>query len=142
MQFDQKRREFITLLGGVAAAWSVPVHAQQPDGMRRIGVLMAHAESDPEFKAYVAAFRAGLEKLGWTEGRNIQIDFRWGALDDAEARERSAKEVIALQPDVILTQNTPPTASMLKQTRTIPVGFLIVADPIRSGFLESPAPPG
>jgi putative ABC transport system substrate-binding protein len=110
--------------------------------MRRIGVLMAHAESDPEFKAYVAAFRAGLEKLGWTEGRNIRIDFRWGALDDAEARERSAKELIALQPDLILTQNTPPTASMLKQTRTIPVVFVIVADPVGSGFVESLARPG
>jgi putative ABC transport system substrate-binding protein len=137
-----KRREFISLLGGVAAAWSVPAHAQQPEGMRRIGVLMAHAESDPEFKAYVAAFRAGLEKLGWTEGRNIRIDFRWGALDDAEARERSAKEIIALQPDLIITQNTPPTASMLKQTRTIPVVFVIVADPVGSGFVESLARPG
>jgi hypothetical protein len=74
---DMRRREFITLLGG-AAAWPVPARAQQPEGMRRIGVLMAHAESDPEFKTYVAAFRGGLEKLGWTDGRNIRIDFRWG----------------------------------------------------------------
>jgi putative tryptophan/tyrosine transport system substrate-binding protein len=113
-----KRREFITLLGGAAAAWPLAARAQQPDGMRRIGVLMAHAESDPEFKTYVAAFRGGLEKLGWTEGRNIRIDFRWGALDDAESRQRSAKELVALLPDLILTQNTPPTASMLQQTRT------------------------
>jgi putative ABC transport system substrate-binding protein len=135
------RRELIALLGG-ATAWPLAARGQQPNGMRRIGVLMAHAESDPEFKAYVAAFRAGLEKLGWTEGRNIRIDFRWGALDDAEARERSAKELIALQPDLILTQNTPPTASMLKQTRTIPVVFVIVADPVGSGFVESLARPG
>src|SRR5204863_899517 len=105
-------------------------------------VLMAHPESDPEFKAYLAAFRGGLEKLGWTEGRNIQIDFRWGALDDPEARQRSAKELIGLQPEVILTQNTPPTASMLKQTRTIPVVFVIVADPVGSGFVANLARPG
>ena len=138
-----RRREFLGGIGGAAAvAWPLAARGQQPNGMRRIGVLMAHAESDPEFKAYVTAFRAGLEKLGWTEGRNIRIDFRWGALDDAEARERSAKELIALQPDLILTQNTPPTASMLKQTRTIPVVFVIVADPVGSGFVESLARPG
>jgi putative tryptophan/tyrosine transport system substrate-binding protein len=138
-----RRREVLGVIGGAAAvAWPHAARGQQPNGMRRIGVLMAHAESDPEFKAYVAAFRAGLEKLGWTEGRNIRIDFRWGALDDAEARERSAKELIALQPDLILTQNTPPTASMLKQTRTIPVVFVIVADPVGSGFVESLARPG
>ena len=110
--------------------------------MRRIGVLMAHAESDPEFQAYVTAFREGLQKLGWTEGRNIQIDFRWGALDDAELRQRSANELIALQPDLIVTQNTPPTASMLQQTRTIPVVFVVVADPVGSGFVQNLARPG
>jgi putative ABC transport system substrate-binding protein len=110
--------------------------------MRRIGVLMAHAESDTEFKAYVAVFRSGLEKLGWSEGRNIRIDFRWGALDDADARQLSAKQLIALEPELILTQNTPPTASMLQQTRTIPVVFVIVADPVGSGFVESLARPG
>ena len=137
-----KRRAFITLLGGAAAAWPLAARAQQPGGMRRIGVLMAHAESDPEFRAYVAAFRNGLEKLGWTEARNIRIDFRWGALDDAEARQRSAKELIASEPDLILTQNTPPTASMLQQTRSIPVVFVVVADPVGSGFVESLARPG
>jgi putative tryptophan/tyrosine transport system substrate-binding protein len=110
--------------------------------MRRIGLLMAHPEGDPEFQAYVAAFREGLHKLGWTEGRNIRIDSRWGALDDSESRQRSAKELVALQPDIILTQNTPPTASMLQQTRTIPVIFVIVADPVGSGFVESLARPG
>jgi len=137
-----KRRKFIMLLSAAAAAWPLAARAQQPERMRRIGVLMAHAESDPEFKAYVAAFRGGLEKLGRTEGRNIQIDFRWRSLDDPEARQRSAKELIGLQPDVILTQNTPPTASMLNQTRTIPVVFVIVADPVGSGFVESLARPG
>jgi putative ABC transport system substrate-binding protein len=143
MRYDRlKRRDFITLLGGVVAAWPLAARAQQPEGMRRIGVLMAHAESDPEFKTYVAAFRGGLEKLGWTEGRNIRIDFRWGALDDAETRQRSAKELVALLPDLILTQNTPPTASMLQQTRTIPVVFVVVADPAGSGFVGNLARPG
>ena len=137
-----RRREFITLLGGVAAAWPGVVGAQQLGRMRRIGVLMAHPENDAEFKDYVTAFRGGLEKLGWTEGYNTRIDFRWGALDDAEARQRSAKELTALEPDVILTQNTPPTASMLQQTRIIPVVFVIVADPVGSGFVESLARPG
>src|SRR5499433_2279843 len=137
-----QRREFITLLGGVAIGWPLAVWAQQPERMRRIGVLMAHAESDPEFKAYMAAFREGLEKLGWAEGRNIQVESRWGALDDAEARQRSARELVALQPDLILTQNTPPTASMLEQSRTIPVVFVVVADPVGSGFVQSLARPG
>ena len=110
--------------------------------MRRIGVLMAHTENDPEFKDYLDAFRQGFQKLGWIEGRNINIDTRWGALDDAEMRQRSAKELIALRPDIILTQNTPPTASMLQQTRTIPVIFVIVADPVGSNFVASLARPG
>ena len=88
-----RRREFIKFLGGTAAVWPLAAHAQQPDQMRRVGVLMAHAESDPEFQAYVSAFREGLQKLGWTEGRNIQLHFRWGALDDAELRQRSAIEL-------------------------------------------------
>jgi putative ABC transport system substrate-binding protein len=132
-----RRREFIALLGGTAATWPLAARAQQADRVRRVGVLMAHPESDPEFQAYVAAFREGLQKFGWTENRNIQIDFRWGALDDAEARQRSAKELVSLQPDLILTQNTPPTASMLQLTRTIPIVFVVVADPVGSGFVES-----
>src|SRR5437762_2046969 len=135
-----RRREFITILGG-AAAWPVRAHAQQLERKRRIGVLMAHAKNDAEFHDYMSAFREGLQKLGWTEGRNIQIESRWGALDDAEARQRSARELIALQPDLILTQNTPPTASMLEQTRTIPVVFVIVAVAVGSGFVHSLARP-
>jgi putative ABC transport system substrate-binding protein len=137
-----QRREFITLIGGAVAVWPLAAQAQQPERMRRIGVLMAHTESDPEFQAYLGAFRDGLQKLGWSEGRNIRIDARWGALDDAELRQRSAKELIALQPHLILTQNIPPTASMLQQTRTIPVIFVIVADPVSSGFVGSLARPG
>jgi putative ABC transport system substrate-binding protein len=137
-----RRREFISVVSGAAVAWPLVTRAQQPDRMHRIGVLMAHAETDPEFQDYLAAFGEELHKLGWTEGRNIQIDARWGALDDAEVRQRSANELVAMRPDVILTQNTPPTATMLQQTRAIPVIFVIVADPVGSGFVESLARPG
>ena len=136
------RRKFITGVGGATIAWPLTTHAQQADRMRRIGVLMAHPESDPEFRAYLAAFREELQKLGWTEGRNIQIETRWGALNDTGLRQRSAKELAALQPEVILSQNTPPTASMLQETRSIPIVFVIVADPVGSGFVESWARPG
>ena len=137
-----RRREFITLLGGMAASWPLGARAQQNEKVRRIGVLMAHTENDPEFKDYLDAFRQGLQKLGWIEGRNVQIDTRWGALADADMRQRSARELVALRPDIILTQNTPPTASMLQETRTIPVIFVIVADPVGSGFAASLARPG
>ena len=136
-----RRREFITLLGG-AAAWPLAARAQQPDRMRRIGVLMGFAESDPEAQAYVAAFREGLQKLGWTEGRNIRIDTRWAAPADAESMQRFAKELVALQPDLILSHNTPTTAALLQQTRTIPIIFAIVADPVGSGFVASFPRPG
>jgi putative ABC transport system substrate-binding protein len=135
------RREFITLVGG-AAAWPLLARAQQGEPMRRIGVLMAHTERDPEFQNYLNAFREGLQKRGWIEGRNIRIDTRWGALDDAEVRQQSAKELLALEPDIILTQNTPPTASMLQQTRTVPIVFVVVADPVGSGFVGSLSRPG
>jgi putative ABC transport system substrate-binding protein len=134
-----KRRDFTFLLGGTLASWPLVVHAQRP--LRRIGVLMAHSENDAEFKAYVGAFGDGLQRLGWSESLNIHIDFRWGALDDTAGREQSAKELLALQPEIILTQNTPPTASMLQQTHTIPVVFVIVADPVGSRFVESLARP-
>jgi putative ABC transport system substrate-binding protein len=137
-----QRRAFVTLIGGAAFAWPLAARAQQPERVRRISVLMAHAETDPEYQDYLAAFREELHKLGWTEGRNIQIDTRWGALDDAKLRQQSANELIALQPDLIITQNTPPTATMLKQTRTIPVIFVIVADPVGSGFVSNLARPG
>jgi ABC-type uncharacterized transport system substrate-binding protein len=138
-----RRRDFIkSVVGSTAVIWPRAARAQQTERMRRIGVLMAHTENDPEFKDYLDAFRQGLQKLGWIEGRNINIDTRWGALDDAEMRQRSANELIALGPDIILTQNTPPTASMLQQTRTIPVIFVIVADPVGSNFVASLARPG
>jgi ABC-type uncharacterized transport system substrate-binding protein len=137
---DMKRREFIMLLGG-AAAWPLAARAQQPNGMRRIGILITLAESDTVGQAYVGAFREELQKLGWMEGRTFRIDTR-RATPDVESIQRFAKELVALQPDVILTQNTPTTASMLQQTRTIPIIFANVADPVGSGFVASLPRPG
>jgi putative ABC transport system substrate-binding protein len=136
-----RRREFITLLGGATVAWSVATHAQQTERVRRIGVLMAFAESDHEAQSWVAAFREELRKLGWTEGRNSEIDTRW-ATADVESMQRFAKEFVGLQPDLILTSSTPATAAMLKQTRTIPIIFVWVADPVGSGFVASLPRPG
>src|SRR5262245_45024177 len=99
-----RRRDFISLIGGAAATWPLGARAQQSDKVRRIGVLMAHREGDPEFRDYLNAFRQGLQKFGWIEGRNIQIDTRWGALDDADGRLQAGKELLALNPDIILTQ--------------------------------------
>jgi ABC-type uncharacterized transport system substrate-binding protein len=135
-----RRREFILLLGGSAAAWPLAARAQ-PDGMRRIGVLMAYDASDQEGQAWIAAFRDGLQKLGWMEGRNIRIDSRWAAAD-AESRQRLAKELVALAPDLILTQNTPTTLAMMEQTRTIPIIFANVVDPVGSGFVAGLPRPG
>src|SRR5262245_6427214 len=112
MQFKQlKRREFITLLGG-AATWPVAGRAQQPDGMRRAGVLMGVADSDRAGQAYVAAFRERLQTLGWMEGQNIRIDTRWATRADPELMQRFARELIALQPDVILSPVTVTTAAL------------------------------
>jgi ABC-type uncharacterized transport system substrate-binding protein len=137
-----KRREFITLLGGAAAAWPLAARAQQPDRMRRIGVLMSVPESDPEAQDWLGAFGEGLQQLGWTAGRNIRLDYRWAAPFDAESRQRVGKELVALQPDLILTQNTVSTASILQETRSIPIIFANVVDPIGSGFVASLARPG
>jgi ABC-type uncharacterized transport system substrate-binding protein len=135
-----KRREFITLLG--AAAWPLAARAQQGERMRRIGVLMPLAADDPIGQARIAALREGLEKLGWTDGRNIRIDIRWTTTADVESMQRFAKELVALQPDLIVTQSTPITATLLQETRTIPIVFALVADPIGSGFVASFAKPG
>jgi len=136
-----RRRYFITLLGGTVVAWPFGADAQQSDRMRLIGVLMGLAESDHEAQSWVAAFREELRKLGWTEGRNIEIDTRW-ATADVESMKRLAKELVALQPDFILTSTTPATAAMLQHTRTIPIIFVLVGDPVGSGFVASLARPG
>jgi ABC-type uncharacterized transport system substrate-binding protein len=136
-----RRREFITLLGGAAVAWPLAAGAQQPERIRRIGVLMSFAESDPQAQARVAAFRKGLQMLGWAEDRNVRIDIRWAA-SDAVLMQRFAKELVALQPDLILSHNTPTTASLLQHTRTIPIVFVVVSDPVGSGFVASFPQPG
>jgi putative ABC transport system substrate-binding protein len=137
-----RRREFIALLGGAATAWPLAALAQQPERMRRIGVLMGYPENDLEGPAFFAAFREGLEKLGWVEDHNFRFDTRWVAPEDAEARQRFAKELVALQPDLILSSVTPTTAALLEQTRTIPIVFATVADPVGSGFVASFPQPG
>jgi putative tryptophan/tyrosine transport system substrate-binding protein len=135
------RRELIAAIGS-AAAWPLAARAQQGERVRLIGVLMGHAESDSEAQAHIAAFRDGLQKLGWTEGRNTWIDYRWAASDDAESMQRFANELVALQPDLILSQGTPTTTALLRQTRTIPIVFATVGDPIGSGFVASFPRPG
>jgi putative tryptophan/tyrosine transport system substrate-binding protein len=132
-----RRREFINLIGGVAAAWPLAARAQQGERMRRIGILMGFPEGDREGQAFVSAFRDGLRQLGWIEGRNIRIDRRWAAADDAALIPRFANELVALEPDLILSHSTPTTAALLKQTRTIPIVFAFVSDPLGSGFVAS-----
>ena len=135
-----RRREFIMLIGG-AAAWPFAARAQQSERVPRIGVLMPYIESDREGQGNVSAFREGLQKLGWVEGRNIRIDIRWAALD-AKAIQRFAEELVALQPKLILSTSTPGTAALLKQTRTIPIVFTNIGDPVGSGFVASFRLPG
>ena len=139
-----KRREVITLLAGVMATPLVPSasRAQQDRHLRRIGVLMPYAESDRDGQAFIAAFREGLQKLGWTEGRNIRIDYRWAPPGDANLRQGHAKELVALQPELILTQSTPTTTALMQQTRTIPIVFAQAIDPVGSGFVASFPQPG
>jgi ABC-type uncharacterized transport system substrate-binding protein len=136
-----KRREFIALLGGAAAAWPLAARAQQGERMRRIGVLMAVPENDAEYQAFLAAFREGLQKLGWAEDRNVRIDTRWAGLD-VESIQRFANELIALQPDLIVSQSTPTTAVLKQQTSTVPIIFVNVVDPVGSGFVASFPRPG
>jgi putative ABC transport system substrate-binding protein len=130
-----RRRKFIGLVGGAAVGWPMLVRAQQARQMRRIGVLVGLAENDPEMKERLAGFRQGLEKLGWSEGDNVKIEYRF-APAGAQA-QLLARELVALQPDVILTQSTPATAAMKPETSTIPIVFAGVADPIGSGFIAS-----
>ena len=134
-------REFITLLGSAAVAWPLDARAQQRERMRRIGVLMHLAADDPEGQSRLAAFLQGLQEAGWAVGRNVTIDVRWAAAD-VDLMKRFAKELVTLQPDLIITSSTPATAAMLQATRTIPVIFVLVADPVGSGFVASLPRPG
>ncbi len=136
-----KRREFITLVGGAAAVWPLAARAQQPDRMRRIGVLMVTAADDLEGKARLAAFLQGLQQLGWTDGRNVRIDTRWATANAAEIR-RHAAELAALAPDVILAHAATTVGPLLQATRTVPIVFPGFVDPVGAGVVESLARPG
>ena len=134
------RREFITLLGG-AAAWPLAARAQQPGRMPRVGVLMAFDENDPEANRYLSGFTQGLAELGWTNGRKMRMDVRWGA-GSVDRMRMSAKELLDLQPDVILAHGTPATAAFQRETRTIPIVFAPLSDPVGDGFVASLPRPG
>ena len=136
-----RRREFITFLGGAAAAWPVVARAQQPERIRRIGMLTGIAGEDAQTKVRVAAFLQELKKFGWTEGRNLRIDLRGGAGNLAATR-KYAKELVALAPDVILASGATPMALLLEATHTIPIVFTIVVDPMGAGFIEKLSRPG
>jgi ABC-type uncharacterized transport system substrate-binding protein len=135
-----RRREFISLLGG-AATWPFAARAQQGDQVRRIGALLGYAESDPETKSRIAAFRLGLQKRGWSEGRNIQVDYRFVPANITE-RTTLVKELLALHPEVILAHSTPVAAAVQHETHEIPVVFVNVSDPVGAGFITSLARPG
>jgi ABC-type uncharacterized transport system substrate-binding protein len=134
------RRALITLLGG-AAAWPLAARAQQVEKVRRIGVLQPLAADDPESPARVTAFAQGLQQFGWTDGRNVRIDYRWAA-GDTDRYRRYAAELVALAPDVILASSSPAMMSLQQLTRTMPIVFVSVVDPVGAGFVESLARPG
>ena len=136
-----QRREFITLFGGGAAAWPLVARAQQPDRMRRIGVLMAVAESDADVQKGIVILRQRLQELGWKEDHNIRIDYRWGG-GDAELIQTLAKELVDLKPDVLIGHSTPSAKALLKQTRVTPIVFLTVTDPLGQGLVASLSNPG
>src|SRR6516225_3103746 len=135
-----RRREFISLLGG-AAAWPLAARAQQPGGIRRVGVLMSAAADDPLWQARVTAFRQVLQQLGWTDGRNVRIDIRWAG-GNADDSRKYAAELVALAPDVILAVGGSVVGTLLQATRTVPIVFTLTPDPVGAGFVASLARPG
>jgi len=137
-----KRREFITLLGGAAATWwPLTAEAQQPEQLRRVGVLTNRVADNPEGQAAVAAFRQALQQLGWSDGRNIRIDMRWG-VNDVDRDRRDAAELVALAPDVILASGTPSVAALQHASRSLPIVFVGVTDPVGAGLVDALARPG
>src|SRR5436190_20989666 len=136
-----KRRDFITLLGGAALAWPLAAGAQQAAQVRRVGMLIGYEEQDPETQGRVAAFRQALEQLGWKEGRSIRIDYRFARASPDEA-QLFAKELVALRPDVLVGNSMPAAAALLRETRTIPIVFVGVSDPVGSHFVASIPQPG
>src|SRR5262245_20785698 len=129
------------LLGGAAAAWPLAAHAQQPERIRRIGVLLNITADDPESQTRLAAFAQGLQSLGWIIGQNVRLDYRWGD-GSADAISKYAAELVALAPEVILAQSTAAVSPLLQSTRTIPIVFTVVADPVGAGYVHSLARPG
>ena len=136
-----RRREFIALLGGAAAVWPLRVRAQQPERMRRIAVLLPATSDNLDYQTWVGSFLQGLQQSGWTIGRNVQIDTRW-ATANAAAIRRHAAELVALAPDVILAHGAMSVGPLLEATRTVPIVFPIVGDPVGAGFVDSLARPG
>ena len=136
-----RRREFITFIGGAVVSWPLAVRAQQPERVRRIGVLMALSANDPEGQARVAAFLQGLQELGWSVGRNAIVDIRWFTGNSADARKYAA-ELVALAPDVILANTSSALTSLQQVTSTVPIVFVGVADPVGAGIVDSLARPG
>jgi len=135
------RRKFISALSGITVAWPLAARAQQGDRVRRVGVLENRAADDPEGKARLALFQQGLEELGWTDGRNVRIDYRWAAADADRSRTYAA-ELVALAPDVILASASASVAALLQTTRTVPIVFANVIDPVGAGFVAKLARPG
>src|SRR5262249_12757311 len=136
-----RRREFVTLIGGTVVLWPVVARAQQADRVHRVCFLMSASENDKGYQSLLATFRAELARLGWVEDRNIRLDYRWGAVD-AQSRQRSAKELIGIQPDLLLAQSTPTAATLVQQTSTIPIIFFSVGDPVGEGVVASLSRPG
>src|SRR5215467_11072207 len=141
MTARMRRRDFITLLGGAAVAWPLSARAQQPDRVRRIGVLMLYPENDSEGQLRATAFRQGLQKLGWTVGRNVQIDFQWGS-GNADWLRSAASQLLQHAPDVVLANGTPAAKTMQLASRRVPVIFIAGGDPVVDGLVPSLAHPG
>ncbi|MFZ1093683.1 MAG: ABC transporter substrate-binding protein [Xanthobacteraceae bacterium] len=135
-----KRRDFITLIGSTAA-WPFAASAQQPERMRVIGILLGIAKDDPDYQPWISAFRQALQELGWIEGRNVRMDIRWATADPGEIRKQAA-ELAASAPDVILAPGTTTVGPLMQATRTVPIVFPIIADPVAGGFVDSLARPG
>jgi len=136
-----RRRDFIKIVAGSAITWPLAARAQQPERVRRIGVFMARSANDQEGQAFVAAFLQGLQELGWSDGRNVTIDIRWFTGNSADAR-KYASELVALAPDVILAHSSPAVAALGQITRTVPIVFTNVTDPVGAGYVDSLARPG
>jgi putative tryptophan/tyrosine transport system substrate-binding protein len=136
-----RRREFITLIGGSVAAWPIAARAQQPERMRRVAALMPYTANDPQVQNRNAAFLQGLQQLGWTIGQNVQIDYRWSAGNEDDTRKYAA-ELVALAPDVIFAMGSAAVGPLRRVTRTVPIVFVLVPDPVGAGFVDSLARPG